>query len=356
MKIALVTCMRNEAAMLPEWIAYHRAIGVTDFVVYTNDCEDGTDAMLERLAAIGGVHHAPNPRQGKKTVQWQALSHGRQHPAVISADWVGSLDVDEFLVIHAGAGRLADLFAWDPEATGFSFAWRMFGATCVPGLETAQGVTARFTRAAPARMLWPWRAVQHKCLWRNDGRYSALGVHRPREPVPEAQAAHLPPEIWVDDRGERRPPPHATSYMHDQPRYGLGQINHYALGTPREFLIKKERGRPNHSHWDIALDYWIERDFNDVEDTSIARFQPEIEAGIAAMMEDKPLADLYRRGQEWRRIRMAQLSDTLEGFDMLQFLEHISPGQSLPLARQRVLLNQFIALRRRKFQEEESQC
>ncbi|MES2816741.1 MAG: glycosyltransferase family 2 protein, partial [Pseudomonadota bacterium] len=53
MKITAVLCVRNEAAFLLEWLAHHRACGVTDFLVFTNDCDDGTDAMLDRLEALG---------------------------------------------------------------------------------------------------------------------------------------------------------------------------------------------------------------------------------------------------------------------------------------------------------------
>ena len=45
----IVTTMKNEGPFLLEWIAYHRAIGVSDFLVYTNDCTDGTDRMLKLL-------------------------------------------------------------------------------------------------------------------------------------------------------------------------------------------------------------------------------------------------------------------------------------------------------------------
>ena len=49
MRILAVLTVRNEAAFLLEWLAHHRAVGVTDFLVFSNDCQDGTDAMLDRL-------------------------------------------------------------------------------------------------------------------------------------------------------------------------------------------------------------------------------------------------------------------------------------------------------------------
>ncbi|MBL4556550.1 MAG: glycosyltransferase family 2 protein [Rhodobacteraceae bacterium] len=53
--------MRDEGPYVLEWLAWHKAIGVTDFVVFTNDCTDGTDALLDRLDAAGEVMHLPNP-------------------------------------------------------------------------------------------------------------------------------------------------------------------------------------------------------------------------------------------------------------------------------------------------------
>ncbi|MFN4129742.1 MAG: glycosyltransferase family 2 protein, partial [Paracoccaceae bacterium] len=50
-RTAIVTTMKNEGPFILEWIAYHRAIGVDDFLIYTNDCTDGTDTMLDLLQA-----------------------------------------------------------------------------------------------------------------------------------------------------------------------------------------------------------------------------------------------------------------------------------------------------------------
>ena len=51
----LIACMKNEGPYIVEWVAYHRAIGIDNFVIYTNGCEDGTDEILQRLQALGVV-------------------------------------------------------------------------------------------------------------------------------------------------------------------------------------------------------------------------------------------------------------------------------------------------------------
>ncbi len=49
MKITAITCVKNEGPFLLEWIAFNRVIGVTDFLFYSNDCDDGTDKLLDAL-------------------------------------------------------------------------------------------------------------------------------------------------------------------------------------------------------------------------------------------------------------------------------------------------------------------
>ena len=46
----VISTMKDEAPYILEWIAHHRGIGFTDFLIYTNDCSDGTDLLLDRLA------------------------------------------------------------------------------------------------------------------------------------------------------------------------------------------------------------------------------------------------------------------------------------------------------------------
>ncbi|MGB0798558.1 MAG: glycosyltransferase family 2 protein, partial [Planktomarina sp.] len=106
MNICVVSAMRNEGPFLLEWIAHMRAIGVTDFVIYSNDCDDGTDQMLASLDQQGILHHIPQTVDGGASPQWQALRSAWKQDAVKSADWVMVCDVDEFMNVHIGQGGL----------------------------------------------------------------------------------------------------------------------------------------------------------------------------------------------------------------------------------------------------------
>ena len=88
MKITAVTTQKNEGAFLLEWIAYHKIIGFTDIVILSNDCEDVSDEMLDRLPKSGEIIHLRNDGPYD--------DRGIQFVAMKEADWIMHLDIDEF--------------------------------------------------------------------------------------------------------------------------------------------------------------------------------------------------------------------------------------------------------------------
>ena len=320
----IITTMRDEAPFVLEWIAYHRLIGFTDFLVYSNDCTDGTDLLLDRLQQLGVLAHEPNPRTGRKAVQWRALSRARNHPLYRAAGWVMVADVDEFLTIHAGDGRLEDLFAAAPGAGGFVVTWRMFGSSgrlkFEPGL-----VMDQFVRAAPDGMLWPLRASQVKTLFRASARLHRLGVHRPQWHGDGAGG-----DGWVDGNGRPVRPDVPAFNIGSGPKYGLAQINHYALGSAESFLVKAARGRPNHMDVAIGLDYWVERNFNAVEDRSILRHRDGVQAAVADLLSDPVVRDLHEAGIAHRRARIDALLRDHDVFRLFSLLAQSPDTPVLP--------------------------
>ena len=340
----IVTCMRDEGPFILEWLAHHKAIGFTDFLIYSNDCEDGTDLMLDRLMEMGELTHIPNPPLGKKTVQWQALSDAATQPIMQEVDWIYGTDVDEFLNIKVGDGHLNDLFAASPETTGLALAWRMFGNNGIAAFQDLP-VTEQFTRCAPSGMLWPWRAIQFKCLYRNDGSYEKLGVHMPKKPNPAKQ----PQTIWRDGSGNPFPghsPKGSTLIPTFADQYELAQINHYALGSAENYLVKQMRGKPNHSTDPIDLAYWADRNFNDIEDVSIQNTAKLSAPILSQYKSDKTLADLHEKSVIWRRTQIRHLLTESDPFYLYARAIQIGSTEVLPQAQQQQLFRQLMKMRR----------
>jgi Glycosyl transferase family 2 len=304
MRATAVLTVRNEAAFLLEWLAHHKGVGFSDFLVLSNDCDDGTDAMLDRLAALGEITHLPNPGPHEGGVQFSAMKRADAHPLVREAEWLMALDVDEFVNIHAGDHTLGALGAALPEADAIALTWRVFG-NCGMRDYTDTPVTETFTRAAPDAMIWPWRVFMFKTLYRNSGAYRKLGVHRPRGRSAAADSAR-----WFDGAGRELEPRYRKRGIfspHGRANYTLAQINHYPLGAMESYIVKRDRGRAVHGDQALGLDYWTERNWCTVEDTTIRQSDALRNPHLARLRADPVLARLHDAGVAWRRARFAEL-------------------------------------------------
>jgi len=304
--LAILT-VRNEAAFLLEWLAHHRAVGFTDFLVFSNDCQDGTRRMLDRLQAMGQLTHVCNDGPyDKGGIQFSALKLADKHSLVKQADWILNLDIDEFVNIHTGDGTLPDLLAALPKADAITLTWRLFGnADQIRFNDTA--VTEQFTRCAPAIIHWPWKAVMFKTLYRNDGTYRKIGVHRPRSVKDNAR---LETFRWFDCDGRELNFDFKTkrifsNYGHSN--YKHAQLNHYALGAMESYVLKADRGRVNHTGQAMGMDYWVERNLNTDSDTSVSRYAAGRTALQSEFLQDDTLAKLHAKSVKWRQSQFQML-------------------------------------------------
>lgn len=296
--------VRNEGAFLLEWLAHHRACGFTDVIACSNDCTDGTDVMLDRLAQAGHLVHLPNPGPYPQGVHFGALKRAAQHPLMQAADWILSFDVDEFVNIHVGNRSIGALIAALPEATAIALTWRMFGNAGIVN-HPRGGVLPAFTRSAPRVLHWPWRARMFKTLYRNDGTYLRPGIHRPRD----RDSARLPPR-WFDGSGRALPARYHDRGLLSAPgtdTCALAQMNHYALGAVEDFLLKRDRGRANRDDGTSALAYWVDRNFCAETDTTIKALAPERAAILGELRSDPVLLQLEQGARDWRRVRLGTL-------------------------------------------------
>jgi len=198
-RILAVTTMKNEGPFILEWLAWHRSVGITDFLVYTNDCDDGTDQMFDLLAHRGLVEHRQNPfRQTGERPQHAAYHHAASTDVARSADWIICMDADEFMNIHVGEGHVQDLFAAAPDANMISATWRLFGNADITHFADTP-IIEQFDLAAPPLCRKPHQAWGFKTLFRNLGIYRKFGVHRPKGLNP----AYLDQINWVNGSGDQ---------------------------------------------------------------------------------------------------------------------------------------------------------
>jgi len=309
-QVTIVTTMKNEGPFILEWLAYHRAIGVTGFLVYTNDCSDGTDGLLELLQRKGLVQHRDNPyRSLDMKPQHAALQVAEAEPLIRDCTWAICMDVDEFLTIKIGDGRLPALFAAmeaaAPGANMISATWRLFGNAEVHGYDDLF-VIEQFTRCAPELVRKPHQAWGFKTLFRNIDLYRKLGVHRPKGLRPDLWDQ----VIWLNGSGRRMPREmFRNGWRSSLTTYGYDwvSLNHYAVRSAESFLVKRDRGRVNHVDRDQGLNYWFRMNFNAETDHAIGRMIPAARAEFNRLMADPEIAAAHEAAVAWHRAKIAEL-------------------------------------------------
>ncbi|MDO9581783.1 MAG: glycosyltransferase family 2 protein [Desulfomicrobium sp.] len=309
-RTSIVTTMKNEGPFILEWIAYHRAIGVDDFLIYTNDCTDGTDTMLDLLQEKGLCQHRANPwvPGGELKPQHAALQAAESEPVMQNCGWGICMDVDEFINIKIGDGTLPALYAAMGQANMISLTWRLFGNADVAPYED-RFMLDQFTECAPEVIRKPHQAWGFKTLFRNIDIYKKLGVHRPKG---------LRPDLWDQVKwlnGSGQPMPKElfrNGWRSTLETYGYDwvQLNHYAVRSAESFLVKRDRGRVNHVDRDQGLNYWFRMNHNADRDTSIQRMIPALRAEYDRLLSDPQIRAAHDHSVACHRAKIGQLLQT----------------------------------------------
>lgn len=312
--MTVVTAMKNEGPFILDWIAHHRAIGIERFLVYTNDCEDGTDRLLGCLADAG-VQRRDNPwTPGGLPPQRVAFRAAAGEALVRDAEWLLTLDVDEYLNIRVGDGLISDLLTAVPGAGAISMPWRLFGNADRHAFKDAP-VVKQFPLCAAEYAPRPLQAWAFKTLYRNDGTFGRLGVHRPNDLRPERAGALL----WVEGTGRPLPKTLWHSGWRLTPEcwgYEIAGINHYAVRSAESFLVKRERGRVNHVGHDQGVPYWFRMNHNVTEDRSIRRLDDRVAKERDRLRRLPGVAEAHDAAVRWHRQRIRELKSEPDYADL----------------------------------------
>ncbi len=292
----LVSCAKDEALFLLEWVAYHHAIGFGAIILCTNDCSDGTDAIADALHRLGVIEHHRNAVPPGAHTQEHAIAHVLAREDVRARNWMLFIDIDEFLNVTTGDGHLDDFLATVPsEADVVALRWRSYGdgseTEWMPGL-----VLEKYTSTQPAPLD---RLRNHKSLYR-PWRFAAGNEHMPKA-VPGTQV------VLVNSAGA----PMRTDALFDpeqrrfrnRPRLCSWEnacINHYALKSRDVFLLKNVRGANSQARRDatkpperrlkyrINGPFWRRNRGTGAEDRTIQRLLPATRALMAQWRAEAP--------------------------------------------------------------------
>jgi len=289
-------------------------MGIDNFLIYTNGCEDGTSQILDRLQAMGVLQHRNNDDWKGKSPQQHALNRALLEPLITQAEWIIHIDVDEFMNVRCGNGTVQDFLDAVPDATNIAMTWRMFGHNGVHRLQDGF-VIDQFDACAPSFCPKPHTVWGFKTMFRNIGAYGKISCHRPNKLDP----AFAGTVKWVNGSGRDITREAARNGWRSSKKsvgYDLLQLNHYALRSAESFLIKRQRGRALHVDRTIGINYWIRMDWSDHRDITIKRNIPRLRLEYDRLLADDTLRHWHEAGLSWHKTRAAQLHRTPEFADL----------------------------------------
>lgn len=142
-RLAIASMFKNEAHWLKEWLEYHILLGVQHFYLYNNDSTDNYLEVLEPYINTGIV----------ELIQWKSkwptpwIDPGDEAPrfcgyqlsafnlsiklALHKVQWLGILDIDEYLVPENGKQSLYHLLdeAELENIGSLQFPWKCYGSS-----------------------------------------------------------------------------------------------------------------------------------------------------------------------------------------------------------------------------------
>ena len=233
--IAIVACVRNEAAYIAEWARFHLAVGIAHFYIYDNGSVDGTRQVLagcvptDQLTIIpwAGRMVDASSQQGLNS-QVIAFAHailnfGGAHQRM------AFIDVDEFLLPKTGR-TVEDALAGAGGFPNVSLPWHMFGRS---GHETkpAGPVALNYTMRGVDPLSTREHASNFKCIV-DPCEVIEVSVHqfKTREHG----------DLTANDAGAR----FSRRGRKGQDFYSnrFLQLNHYYSKSNEELMAKVERG------------------------------------------------------------------------------------------------------------------
>jgi hypothetical protein len=288
--LSICAIFKDEAPYLPEWIEFHRLVGVERFFLYDNLSVDGGREVLEPWIRAGVVSISdcsiPLGQGGQAWAYADGLERARGRTR-----WLAFIDLDEFL-FSPGPTPLPDVLRDYEEHPGVVVNWQVYGSSGYTAKPDGLVIESFVKRA---RMQWvrnrriksivdPTRAVRPIGPHFFEYADGALAVTEDHEPV---TVISVDPWTRRMRRGISRLPlietdPYAIRQSSvKQVSVGRLRLNHYAVRSRHEFEQKTAR----HGSSRLAPRYFAYHDRNEVHDPTLLSSASEVRARLAALQD-----------------------------------------------------------------------
>ena len=126
-----------ELPYIMEWIEYHIAIGIDNFLLFLNDWEQENVKKLEELIRLKGFPkntiRLVKDFNGQK-MQLAAYNQGLAIMTALGIDWCAFIDIDEFIRMRDGR-KFKEFLSDFNLCPAISLNWRVFGSNGIEKVE-----------------------------------------------------------------------------------------------------------------------------------------------------------------------------------------------------------------------------
>ncbi|HCJ6120955.1 TPA: glycosyltransferase family 92 protein [Escherichia coli] len=300
MNLYIAAIVKDEFAGLLEWIAYHRALGVTGFIIADNGSRDGSRELLSSLARLGIVTVLDQPDVINQKPQLPAYERILRSCAR-DINLLAFIDADEFLLPLSAEVNLVDFLAShfsDESVSAIALNWAIFGSSGELFAEDGL-VTERFTHRAPIKF-----NVHH----------NVKSVVKPERVnyFHNPHFADLRYGRYIDALGN-------DLVLHPKHGHGVSaevvwngvRVNHYAVKSLEEFLLGKHlRGSAASANRVKHKAYFKAHDRNDETCLLAAALAPKVKAEMAAIqaqLNALPAEEIPQKSNSWLATRVKKL-------------------------------------------------
>jgi len=299
-KLVVAAIIKNEMDALLEWIAYHRVVGVSGFIIADNGSNDGSRAFLKGLERLGIATVLDFPDiEGQKP---QLPAYERiLRSCNLDIDLLAFIDADEFLVSLDPEQSIAtSLIEWfsDPSVSALALNWSNFGSN--GELFAEEGlVTERFTKRAPQE--FPANKNFKSIVRPNNVNFFNNPHH-----------ADLRYGRYIDALGNDlvSHPKHGNGVSEEVVWNGV-RVNHYVVKSLEEFLLGKHlRGSAATAKRVKHKAYFKAHDRNDETCLLAAALAPKVKAEMAALqaqLDALPEEESPQKSDSWLATRVKKL-------------------------------------------------
>lgn len=218
MKIGITSIQRDRNPYIVEWIAFHLAMGFTDFFIYSHKCSDGMNDTIRKLAEHYSItlNELEDDAPPQLPAYWDAIVHYVPH-----VDWMAFIDGDEFLFPTQHDSIVDTLTPFNEhDISALGVYWMLYGSSGHL-VEPAGLITENF--------------IRHQ----KDGDRHVKTILRGRN---QAQVHRVAAHVFETDKGtfDEQMRPIATGWERvHEPSFEHFRINHYVTQSYDFYRHKK---------------------------------------------------------------------------------------------------------------------